>query len=123
MTVCLVSWTLRRGIPEIPSPLYHKNRLYILRDGGTMSCINAQTGAVVYREKTGTSGQYTASPIFANDHMFLTSARGVVTVVKPGDTFTIVHQEDLKVPVFATPAMDENTLYIRTKNDVIAFRQ
>jgi outer membrane protein assembly factor BamB len=118
-----VSWNLRRGIPEIPSPIYYKNRLYIVRDGGILSCIHAQTGAIVYRKRVRALGQYTASPIIANDHLYLASARGVITVVKPGDTFTIVHQEDLDVPVFATPAIDETSLYIRTKDSVAAFRE
>ena len=99
------------------------NPLYIVRDGGTVSCIDTGTGKIIYREKTGARGQYTASPIIANDHLFFTSARGVVTVVKAGDDFTIVHQEDLDVPVNATPAMDENTLYIRTKSGLMAFRE
>jgi outer membrane protein assembly factor BamB len=118
-----VSWSLRRGIPEIPSPLYHQNRLYIIRDGGILSCVNAETGSVLYRKRTGAPGQYTASPVLANDHLFLVSARGVVTVVKAGDKFQIVHKEDLQQPVFATPAMDEDSIYIRTTESLIAFRE
>lgn len=118
-----VSWNLRRGIPEIPSPIHHKNRLYIVRDGGILSCINAETGDIIYRKRTGAPGQYTASPIVANDHLFLASTRGVVTVVRTGDEFKIAHQEDLETPVFATPAMDKDSLYIRTKNGMMAFRK
>lgn len=64
-----------------------------------------------------------SSPIVAGDHLFLASARGVVTVVKTGDVFTIEHQENLEAPVFATPAMDENSLYLRTENGLMAFRR
>jgi outer membrane protein assembly factor BamB len=118
-----VSWNLRRGIPEIPSPVFHENRLYIVRDGGIVSSVNAKTGAVVYRERTGARGQYTASPVIAGGHLFLTSARGVITVATTGDAFTIVHQEDFGVPMFATPALDEDSLYVRTEESVMAFRR
>ena len=118
-----VSWNLRRGIPEIPSPVCHRDRLYIVRDGGILSCVDAETGDIIYRKRTGALGQYTASPIIARDHLYLASTRGVVTVVKTGDDFEVVHQEDLELPVFATPAIDENSLYIRTENGLMAFRE
>lgn len=118
-----VSWNLRRGIPEIPSPIYQEKRLYIVRDGGILSCIDAATGDIMYRERTSAAGQYTASPVIAGEHLFLASARGIVTVVKTGDDFEIVHQEDLGEPVHATPALDKDALYIRTKNRLIAFRE
>ncbi|MSU35022.1 MAG: hypothetical protein EXS36_07895 [Pedosphaera sp.] len=31
-----VAWELRRGIPEIPSPLYYQGTLYMVRDGGLL---------------------------------------------------------------------------------------
>ncbi len=117
-----VFWNVRRGIPEIPSPVFHKNRLYFVRDGGMLSCVNAEIGEMVYQERIGATGQYSASPVIANDYVYLVSSRGVITVVKSGDDFSITHQEDLNVKVFATPAIDENTLYIRTVRGLMAFR-
>ena len=32
-------------------------------------------------------------------------------------------QEDFGVPVFATPALDEDSLYVRTEESVMAFRR
>ena len=117
-----VSWRLRRGIPEIPSPVFHSGRLYLVRDGGILSCVNAATGEVVYRERLGAAGQYCASPVIANDRVYLISSRGVLTVVKSGDKFEIASQADLKASVAATPAMDQNSLFVRTDRAVMAFR-
>jgi len=117
-----VSWNLHTGIPEIPSPLFHSGRLYLVRDGGILSCVNAATGEVVYRERLGATGQYIASPVIANDHVYLISSRGVLTVVKSGDKFEIAYEADLKASVAATPAMDQNSLYVRTDEAVMAFR-
>jgi len=117
-----VSWNLRTGIPEIPSPLFHSGRLYLVRDGGILSCVNAATGEVVYRQRLGATGQYCASPVIANDHVYLISSRGVFTVVKSGDKFEIAYEADLKASVAATPAMDQNSLYIRTDEAMMAFR-
>jgi len=41
-----VSWSLRNGIPEIPSPVFYSGRLYLVRDGGILTCVHAETGEV-----------------------------------------------------------------------------
>jgi len=117
-----VSWNLHRGIPEIPSPVFHSGRLYLVRAGGFLSCVRTDTGEVIYRERLGASGQYSASPVIANNHVYLCSDRGVVTVVRCGDEFTVTHQVDFDAPIFATPAMDQNSLYLRTEESLMAFR-
>jgi hypothetical protein len=117
-----VSWNLRRGIPEIPSPIFHEGRLYLIRDGGILTCVRADTGEVVYRERVGATGQYMASPVIARDHLYLVSARGAITVVRCGDDLQVTSQTDLDASVAATPAMDRNSLYIRTDDALLAFR-
>ncbi len=117
-----VGWDLRSGIPEIPSPIFHSGRLYLVRDGGILSCVNADTGEVIYRERLGAAGQYIASPVIANGHLYLISSKGVVTVVKCGDKFAIAHQANLQTSVAATPAMDNDTLYVRTEEALLGFR-
>lgn len=117
-----VGWGLRRGIPEIPSPVFHAGRLYLVRSGGILSCVHASTGEVIYRKRLGASGQYSASPVIANDQVYLFSSKGVVTVVKCGDTFTVTHQADLDASITATPALDRRSLYLRTDKALIAFR-
>jgi len=117
-----VIWNLRRGIPEIPSPVYHSDRLYLVRSGGILSCVRSDTGEVIYRERLGASGQYSSSPVIANDHIYLFSNKGVLTVAKCGDEFIVTHQADLDVSLSATPAMDQNSLYLRTDDAVMAFR-
>ena len=116
------AWNLRSGIPEIPSPIYHLDRLYLVRAGGVLSCVNAADGELIYRERLGASGQYSPSPVIANNLLYLVSARGVITVVKAGDEFEVEHQVDLKAAVPTTPAIDANTLYVRTEKELIAFR-
>ena len=117
-----VSWHLRKGIPEIPSPVYHAGRLYLVRSGGNLSCVRSDTGEVIYRERLGASGQYSASPVIANDHVYFVSSKGVVTIVQCGDAFKVTHQADLDVSIAATPAMDRDSLYIRTDSALLAFR-
>jgi len=117
-----VSWELHRGIPEIPSPLFYNNRLYLVCNGGLFTAVDAANGTILYRTRLGGTGQYSASPVVANGHLYLASNRGLVSVVKAGDTFQIVHEQDLGEPVFVTPAIDASTIYIRTETRLLAFR-
>jgi hypothetical protein len=117
-----VAWELNRSIPEIPSPLFHDDRLYLVRNGGILTVVNAVDGKISYDERLGAAGQYTASPVGTRDHLFLVSNLGVVSVVKTGDTFQKVHQHDLQEPAFVTPAFDGATTYIRSENYLWAFR-
>jgi outer membrane protein assembly factor BamB len=117
-----VTWQLHRGIPEVPSPLFYRDRLYLVRNGGFLAAVGADDGKIVYQERLGAPGPYSASPVAADGHLYLASERGVVSVVKAGDAFRKVHQRDLKEPVFATPAIDATTIYLRTKTTLWAFR-
>lgn len=117
-----VVWSLHRNIPEIPSPIYHNERLYMVRNGGVLAAVNATTGETVYKKRIGATGQYSPSPIIARDHLYLFSNEGKVTLVPIGDDFSIAYQTDLKERISATPAFDRNTLYLRTATRLIAYR-
>jgi len=116
-----LEWNLQSGIPEIPSPVYHAGRLYLVRDGGILSCVRARDGEVVYRERLGASGQYSASPVIAGDCLYLISGKGVLTVVGLGDVFKVRHQANLGASVTATPAIEGGRLYLRTQDGLLAF--
>jgi outer membrane protein assembly factor BamB len=115
-------WNLRRGIPEIPSPIYYKERIYLIRSGGLLSCVNAETGEMIYSERLNAPGQYAASPIIVSDRLFLASSEGIISVVQTGDRFEILHQTNLLNEIPATPALDPNSVYIRTKDHLLVFR-
>jgi outer membrane protein assembly factor BamB len=117
-----VVWSLHRNIPEIPSPVLYHDRIYLVRDGGILSAVDARNGTVVHRRRLQAAGHYRSSPVVANDHVYVISEAGVVSVVKAGEQFKVVHQQALGEPVAATPAIDESTIYIRTENRLFAFR-
>ena len=119
-----VKWELNRGIPEIPSPLYHDGTIYLLRKGGLLSALRADNGEILYRERIPDApGQYSASPILANGHLYLTSSLGKVTVIKAGDSLQLVHQFELPGHVETTPAIDDTAIYFRTNDHLVAYRE
>ena len=122
ITASHVKWELNRGIPEIPSPAFYQNHIYMVRSGGLLSAVDARNGKVLYSERLGGPGQYSASPVIANGRLYLASEPGQITVVKTGGKFEILHQHKLGEPIHVTPALDKNTIYIRSARHLWAFR-
>ena len=117
-----LAWELNRSIPEIPSPIFYENRIYLICNGGVLGCVDATKGKLIYRKRLGGLGQFSASPVIANDHLYLCSEEGLVTVASTGDAFKVVHQKELGEHVFVTPSLDATTLYLRGEKRLWAFR-
>ena len=118
-----LAWALHRHIPEVPSPVLYKNRIYLVRDGGIISEVDATSGKIRGSRRLGALGHYRSSPVVAEDHLYVVSENGVLSVVKLTNGVEVVHQHDFKEVVAATPAIDEDTLYIRTASRLLAFRR
>ena len=115
-----VAWEIQRGIPETPSLLYCRGKLYLMRDGGVLTCLEATTGKEIFRQRIGAAGQYTASPIAAGDKVLFASIRGVVTVIQVDNELKVLARNDFGDKIFATPAIAENIIYLRTTGHLYA---
>lgn len=115
-----VAWDIQRGIPETPSLLYCRGRLYLMRDGGLLTCLEASTGKELFRERIGAPGQYIASPIVAGDKLIVASVPGVVTVIEVHDELRVLARNSFREKIFATPAVVENRIYVRTADHLYA---
>jgi outer membrane protein assembly factor BamB len=116
-----ILWRVPENSSEVPSPIYYKNRIYMIKDGGILTCVNPISGKVIYTTRIGNTGPYIASPVAANGFIYLTGFTGKMKVIKAGDTFGIAGQYDFKENIGATPAIIGNTIFIRTKTQLLAY--
>jgi outer membrane protein assembly factor BamB len=118
-----VVWKQKRGLPYVPSPLYYRGHVYLIKDGGMVSCFDAKTGATSYQqERLNALGNYYASPVAADGRVIVASLDGKVTVFAAGgETPRILHQVDFKERIAATPALVESQLFLRTPTALYAF--
>ncbi|MCG8608871.1 PQQ-binding-like beta-propeller repeat protein, partial [bacterium] len=116
-----IVWRHRVGVPEIPSPLYHAGLIYLVKNGGMVTCLDAKTGEKRYQARLGAGGPYYASPIFGDSKIYTASARGVITVFEAGDTLRVLARNQLNERVMATPAIVDGQIYVRTESRLIAF--
>jgi len=98
-----VAWVQQRAAPYVPSFLVAGKYLYVIKDGGRLSCYDAVTGAVAYQERL--RGHFTASPWMCGDTLFFLSEQGDTYVVESGPTFRLLATNTLEKLCLATPAV------------------
>jgi outer membrane protein assembly factor BamB len=122
LTKSHVAWQLRRGIPEIPSALCYRGRLCLVRDGGLVQCVRPGTGEVIYEDRVGVSGGYCASPVAAGGRIYLAAHSGTIVVLDgTSDRLQVLARNVLGEKIWATPALVENTICVRTEKHLYAF--
>jgi outer membrane protein assembly factor BamB len=121
VTTTHVVWKERTGIPEVPTPVAYQNRIYMVRNGGIVTCMDAATGRVIYRERIGAPGPYYASPVVAGGRLFVASGDGVVSVLGTSDRLDVLAKNDLGETIMATPAIVGGVMYVRTASNLFAF--
>jgi len=120
-----LAWKQTSGLPYVPSPLFYRGRVYLVRDGGMASCFDAKTGKPYYeKERLDAEGSYYASPVAADGRIYFVSLNGKVSVVAAGgDKPVVLRQADFHERICATPALVGKTLYLRTASALYAFGQ
>lgn len=119
--VAEVAWKFERGVPECPSPVVVDGRVFMVKNGGFVTILDAATGAVHDRVRLDAGGPYYASPVAADGKVYLASARGEVSVVAAGDTCEVLSRVDLGARILATPALADGVVYVRTAERLYAF--
>src|ERR1041384_1879178 len=122
ITASHVAWKVTRSLPYVASPLFHRGRVYSIKNGGLVSCYDAKTGQPFYQdERLDAPGDYYPSIIAAGDEVFITSLAGVVTVLEAGDKLNVLARNQFSEAISATPAIVEGKLYLRTATQLFAF--
>ena len=99
-------------IPYTPTMLVLKNRLFTMRESGTLSCWDIESGTPLWSESL--KHKFHGSPIAMGDHLYCISTRGDVIVVQAGDTYQPLGVHPLGEKSHATPAVAGHRLLLRT---------
>ena len=87
-----LAWKLDRG-PKMPSPILVGKELYVINDGGILTCVDALTGDLHWRERL--DGEFSSSPTYAGGLLYFSDQAGVTTVIKPAKTIKVVSKNEL----------------------------
>lgn len=117
-----VAWEWTRNLPYVASPLAVNGRVYIVKSGGFLTCLDAESGKLNYRTRLGTSGEYYATPLAIGDRILLCAKEGTAFVLQDGDKLSILTETQFEEEFFATPAFVAGTLYLRSDRALWAFQ-
>jgi outer membrane protein assembly factor BamB len=116
-----VLWRFEKSLPDVPAPLVYKDVVFLIRSGGIATSLNAKTGGVLKQARlTGALDDYYASPVGADDKVYMASQHGKVVVLRAAGEWEILAINEFESDIYATPAISEGRMYIRTRNALYA---
>jgi outer membrane protein assembly factor BamB len=116
-----VRWRHPKLVPFCASPLFYQDRLFTVKDGGILQCLNAKTGKAMKPIRLEASGNYYASPVAGDGKIYLIDEQGRLSVVAAGEDCEVLHTSDFKEEAYATPAIVDGRIYVRTSSGLYCF--
>src|SRR5262249_37784399 len=103
------------------APLVYQDVVFLFRSGGIASALSAQTGKVLKQARlTGALDDYYSSPIGVDGKIYVASEHGKVVVLRAAGDWEILAINDFDSDIYATPAVSEDRMYIRTRDALYA---
>jgi outer membrane protein assembly factor BamB len=112
-----IAWLNPDAAPSMASPLLYEGNVYVLgRRGGILACLDAETGETRFQERLPDSKSFWASPWACDGKIFCQDDTGGTHVVAPGAEFKILHTNQLEGRFWASTAIADGALLLRSEN-------
>jgi outer membrane protein assembly factor BamB len=113
-------WRIEEEIPHIPTPVVYKDYLFLVEDKGLVSCYTHKDGKKVWSEQLEDYKIFYGSPVIAGGKVFIISKGGSVAVFNASGEFKFLARNELGEECKSTPAITEDTMYVRTLTHLFA---
>ena len=107
-------WTCREVGRVVGTPVAQDGLLYVGDLGGTLFCLEAASGTVVW--KHATDAPIWGCLLLARDRLYVGNENGVMTVLKTGRRKVELAKITMDAPLYARPALVGDTLFVVTAN-------
>lgn len=122
VTASNVVWKYQKSVPQLPSPLVYKDVLYMVNDGGIVTTLKPGTGEVIAQSRVkGAIDRFYASPVAADNKVFLATEKGKIAVLSTDGSLQPLVVNDLQDDIYATPAIADGRIYVRTRGTLYCF--
>jgi len=103
------------GGPDVPTPACDGEYFYMVDDRGSVVCLNAKTGDVIWGPERTARGTVSASPTVADNKLYITNEDGVTTVLAAGPEFKVLATNELDAGyTLSSLAVSGSHLFLRT---------
>jgi outer membrane protein assembly factor BamB len=114
-----IVWSIKRGAAYMPTNLVYGDFLYNLRMNGNLTCFDAKTGEVIYKERIPEAMGITSSGVASKGKLYYSLEQGDVVVVKAGREFEILSRNPMDDLMMASPAISEDMIFFRTQHFLV----
>jgi outer membrane protein assembly factor BamB len=111
-------YRIDRAVPLCTTPLLKGDLLFLWSDEGIVTCADAGTGKVRWRERV--PGSYYSSPVCVGDRLYSVSRDGEVVVLAASERFELLARNRLGEGSHSTPAVAGGRMYLRTFSHLIS---
>jgi outer membrane protein assembly factor BamB len=112
VTASRLLWTSRDVGRVVGTPIAKDGLLYVGDLGGTIHCLDAATGAQIWKHDTNDA--IWGSLLLAGDRLYVGNAAGTMTVLRAGRRKEVLAEIEMDAPIYSPPALIGDTLYLAT---------
>ena len=105
-------WTSREVGRVVGTPLVKDGLLYVGDLGGTVHCLDAATGAHLWKHETDDA--IWGSLLLVGDRLYVGNAGGLMTVLRGGRRKELLAEIEMDGPLYSRPAVVGDALYVAT---------
>lgn len=107
-------WTSRDVGRVVGTPIVKDGLLYVGDVGGTIHCLDAATGAHLWKHETHDA--IWGSLLMVGDRLYVGNDGGLMTVLRAGRRKELLAQIEMNAPIYTRPAVIGDALYLATAN-------
>jgi outer membrane protein assembly factor BamB len=113
-----IAYEVGESRPYVCTPVTRGDLLFLWFDLGVVTCVDAPSGEVLWRERIGEN--FFGSPVRVADKLYCISRKGELVVLAAADEFKLLGRIDLEEPSNSTPAVADGVMYLRTASHLMA---
>jgi HEAT repeat protein len=114
VTASRLLWTSRDVGRVVGTPIAKDGLLFVGDLGGTIHCLDAATGAQVWKHETNEA--IWGSLVLAGDRLYVGNVAGTMTVLRAGRRKELLAEIEMDAPLYSRPALIGDALYLATAN-------
>jgi outer membrane protein assembly factor BamB/HEAT repeat protein len=107
-------WTSREVGRVVATPIVKDGLLYVADVGGTVYCLDAATGALIWKHET--NAPIWGCFLLAADRLYVGNEDGIMTVLRTGREKQLLAQIEMDAALYSRPALVGDSLYLATAN-------
>jgi outer membrane protein assembly factor BamB/HEAT repeat protein len=107
-------WSSRDVGRVVGTPVVKDSLLYVGDLGGTVHCLDASTGAHLWKHET--NDPIWGSLLLAGDRLYVGNEAGLMTVLRAGRRKEVLAEIEMDAPLYSRPAVVGDALYLATAN-------